>query len=694
MNLGSILIYISLVLALLACIFSITELIFKRRVATRHSKKLSFYSKLASIFLFITVTGALLLLYIYFITSNMDIQYVWEHSSTSLSIEYKISGVLAGMSGSLLFWVWCMTLSWFVEEIKDLRNPKSRALIGWTRSAVMIVTAIFLYFLVLRDIFKETPSSYLAALPDGRSLNPLLQTPLMIVHPPVVFLAYGFVVICMASAIAFLICGDKDWVKLSTPWGRLAWLFLTLGIGIGGLWAYVVLGWGGYWGWDPVETSSLLPWLLLTAFLHAQLMFKRKGHYKFAAPALGIYSFVLVVFATFATRAGGIWISVHAFGEVESSKTAFDRFFEATTGDNVILGYFLLMIGISVIGLILLAWRLHKEDKIEEEDSEDPGKNPLGDLITDNNLMFITLILISVTTLVTLLQLIMSINGVDVNQFNLKVGVFAMIGIIVLVMCMVWKYLGGKVTMYSLLFAGAVSLILFIVIPNEGIYLATFPFLLLAVGATSFKIIKSINRKSLRASMNGIAPHLVHLGVVFVIIGFIGSNFFVTEKDMTLQLNGDSEKVGDYDLRLTQVESAEDSIYADVEISQNGDVLGHGKPGLLIIDYQGGEQLRSEIDVISTYKEDIYLTYNYTAVEGNAITGVNLQVKILPLMNVLWTGMWLMALGISMRAIVGFIRPKKKDKVKAEGEEEIDSDKEALTQDYEAMIEKELEEME
>lgn len=689
MNIGTGLIYIAFVLAILGGTISLIDRILKKGLIKR-IERFHFYAKLVSIFLFITVTIAMILLYYYFLASDMSIEYVWEYSSRSLPLEYKISGVLAGMAGSLLFWVWCITLSWFVEEVNDWRRPKSEELMGWTRAIMMLVIGVFLYFLIIGDVFAETPQSYLGALPDGQSLNPLLQTPLMIVHPPIVFLAYGFVVISMASAMAYLISNDKDWVKLSMPWSRWSWFFLTLGIGIGGLWAYVVLGWGGYWAWDPVETSSLLPWILLTAFLHAQLMNKRKEDYKFAAPALGIYSFVLVIFATFTTRAGGIWQSVHAFGQADIEASAFDRFVEVLTSDKVILGYFILMIGMAIVGAILLVWALLKRGEPEEENIDRPKRGVFEEIINDRNLMFITLILLTITTIVTLILLIMSVNGAERGQFDSRIGFFAMAGIVLLVVCLVWKYLGRKATFFSLVITGAISLILGALYPNTWIVGTTMPFLILASGSALYKIVKSINRKSIRGSINNIAPHIVHLGVIFIIIGFIGSNFLGTEKDITLDMNGQSENVGNYELKMIEGRYLQgESIFVTIEIFQNGNFIGRAEPGAMVVD----QQWRNEISVKGTPMEDVYITYVDARVTGNTVTSVDLQVKILPLMSLLWLGMWLLAIGILMRLVVEYTRSNKKVKGRIERRARMRATKEKSIEYYEELIEKELEKM-
>jgi cytochrome c-type biogenesis protein CcmF len=656
MDAGAVLIYIAFICALGGAFLSLISAILYRNRSPGDVNTVSFISKLISIFVFLFISIALSLLYQYFMSSNMNIQYVWEYSSKSLSDEYKMSAVLAGMSGSLLFWIWCMTLAWFVEEIIDLRSPKNKMLMAVTRMFMMTVTAIFLYFLILRDVFKETPQNLLALSPEGNGLNPLLQTPLMIVHPPVVFLAYGFCVIALVSSMAYLITNDKKWVNISIPWSRWAWLFLTLGIGVGGLWAYVVLGWGGYWAWDPVETSSFLPWLLLTAFLHAQLMNKRKQDYKYAAPALGIYTFVLVIFATFTTRAGGIWQSVHAFGSADVSQSAWDRFFEITTSDGIILGYFVLMMILAIGGAVLLVWALIKRGGLDEELSSSQDKSIMEELINDKSLMFLTLIIFVISTIVTLFLLILAVNGTDREQFDTKVGLFAMVGVIFLIACLVWKYLGRRVMLYSLMFAGATAIVLFVLFPDNMMVGLTMPFLVLAMGASIFKIFKSFNRRSLRGTINNISPHIVHLGLVFIMIGFVGSNFLVTEQEISLDLNGDAQKVGNYEFRMIESSfSSGESIFVTIEVSVDGNRIGEARPGAIFLE----DQWRNEIDVVGLPHEDLYLVFidGDLSPSGTSVSTVNLQIKILPWMPLLWSGMWLMAIGIVIRLIVDYTRP-------------------------------------
>ncbi|MEA1905661.1 MAG: cytochrome c biogenesis protein CcsA [Euryarchaeota archaeon] len=191
------------------------------------------------------------------------------------------------------------------------------------------------------DIFAVP---YLMDSHYAQGMNPLLRNPWMVIHPPIVFFGYAAAAIPFGAAAAYLLIGDRRWMEIAEPWSRITWLFMTLGIGIGGFWAYEVLGWGAwYWGWDPVETSSLIPWVALTAYLHTQFRMKRNREYGLAAPALLMLSFILVIFATFVTRSG-LWASQHGF---------------ATSVEAQIIGVFLA--GLVLVSLCILQRRFRME---------------------------------------------------------------------------------------------------------------------------------------------------------------------------------------------------------------------------------------------------------------------------------------------------------------------------------------------
>jgi cytochrome c biogenesis factor len=356
-----------------------------------------------------------------------------------------------------------------------------------------------------------------------------------------------------------------------------------------------------------------------------------------------------------------------------------------------------------------------KRGTLDESIPESHERSPLSELINDRSLMFLTLIILVITTIITLLLLILAINGADRLQFDSKIGLFAMVGINVLAICLSWKLIGRTISFILLMAGGAIATVFIILLMGRNIttddlaqYVAwvTIAFSLLALGACTYKIVKSVNRRSLRGTINNISPHLVHLGVALLLLGFVGSNFFVTEREITLTFADPSAVVGDYEIRLEEIESSSESIFARVEIYRDGNKIGEARPGAIIID----GQLRNEIDVMGTPFEDIYLVY----VDSPSSSTVILTVKILPLMSFVWGGMWLLAAGIGIRLIVDYTRPKtvirgetrvqrrarmrgykepEEPMISEESEEPVDID-EKSDEYYEDLIERELKEME
>jgi cytochrome c-type biogenesis protein CcmF len=262
----------------------------------------------------------------------LDIAYVHSYSQTDYTLFYKWGGVLAGADGTLLFWVWLIALSLFIQEIFEYRKEKrhrnknndlsfadDKTLFVLVRLIVSIVIISFLYLIISIDLFGPTDSRSLLAYPNGYGLHANLHTPLMIAHPPMEFAGYAFLTIPMAAGLAYLITRKGKWTNISLQWGRWAWFFYLLGIGIGGLWAYIVLGWGGFWAWDPIETVNLIPFIFLTAFVHGQLFDHKRKLFRNIAILLAIISLLTSFLATFVTRSG-LWISVHDFAEVNEKE--------------------------------------------------------------------------------------------------------------------------------------------------------------------------------------------------------------------------------------------------------------------------------------------------------------------------------------------------------------------------------------
>jgi cytochrome c-type biogenesis protein CcmF len=677
MSIGTILIYLSLILAIIGIATSVIRL---------KNKKDNFlwYTRIITILLFVTISLTLVYLYVLFFTADLSIEYVWQYTSNTHPIQYKFAGVLAGMAGSLLFWICAITTPWLYEELRTIKKPVNEDIRDWTRIVLFIVISILIFTLILYDVFKPTAANLLISYPNGQGLNPLLQTELMVIHPPIVFLAYGFLALPFAAALAYLLTGHKDWLSYSLKWSRIGWVFLTLGISLGALWAYVVLGWGGYWSWDPVETSSLLPWIILTGFLHTQLMFKRKKDYPILAPILGVFSFVLVIFATFVTRAGGLWVSVHTFGSANVQTDPLQRLITLLSESQTVLVYTIFIISSLLITTFLVIYR-YKKDKKSRKDQF----FAISELISDDILMIVTVFLFITTTIVTFVILVSGVNGLDPNDFNIKVGILTLVIILVLIFCLLWRYTGRRWIIAiggCTLLASALGFIFF---PNNSIVAASIPILVVALVGTGYKLIRSFNVREIWKSMRLVSAHLIHLAIILLLLGYIGSNFLVVQKNISLSIRGDGKQVGKYTLYATDFGIVEginfveidadlrnyvyQTEYVDVKVLDGSSIIGNQRLVIILsTSLVDGENklLRNEIKVLGTFTEDIYLTYQqaYNNTEGE-VDRVDINVKILPLMKLLWGGMWLMILGMVLRIVSEKKLPKEKHpekKIKSE----------------------------
>ncbi|MEK6851318.1 MAG: cytochrome c biogenesis protein CcsA [Candidatus Thermoplasmatota archaeon] len=276
------------------------------------------YRKLARILLvldFGVVTAAFLLVVYYFLALDLSIAYVHSHTRVGYPWYYRLSGAWSGDVGSILLWAWFQSLVVLLFSLGGKKDTPSRARVRTV--SVLVLTAIlaaFLYALIAADPFKPTSPIYLISegTNNGLGMSPLLLTPLVIIHPPLEFIAYALISVPFAASLSYLLAGRGDWTSMAMQWTRAAWLLLTLAVLIGALWAYTTLGWGGYWSWDPVETANLVVWLPLTGLVHAQLWSRRKRQFPYLSILLACLSFALMMFATFETRTG-IIVSVHSF---------------------------------------------------------------------------------------------------------------------------------------------------------------------------------------------------------------------------------------------------------------------------------------------------------------------------------------------------------------------------------------------
>src|SRR3954466_4835649 len=247
-----------------------------------------------------------------FVTNDYAIKYVQHHSEIAQPLAYKIASYWGGLDGSIMFWVFLLGIFGAVAVYTN--RERHRELIPYV---VAVISSVQMFFIFLMVVHNNPFSTFLGAAPtEGKGLNPLLQNFYMAIHPPSLYTGFVAMTIPFAFGMAALITGhlDDSWLRAVRRWTMIGWLFLTFGLTLGMLWAYEELGWGGFWGWDPVENAGLLPWFTATAFLHSVMVQERRGMLRVWNVTLVITTFFLTIFGTFMTRSGVVQ-SVHAFGE-------------------------------------------------------------------------------------------------------------------------------------------------------------------------------------------------------------------------------------------------------------------------------------------------------------------------------------------------------------------------------------------
>ncbi len=472
-----------------------------------------------------------------FVTRDFSLQLVANHSSRGLPLLLTLTAVWSGQAGSLLFWTWILSL-YGVAAI--LRNwTFNRDLMPYVIAVLMALQTFFAFMLN----FVSSPFKLMEVIPlDGAGLNPLLTHPLMSAHPPLLYLGYIGFTVPYVFAMAALLSGriTDSWIRATRRWTLIAWMFLGLGLLVGGRWAYDVLGWGGYWGWDPVENSALMPWLVGTAFLHSVMVQERKGTLKVWNLGLVILAYTLTVFGTFLTRAG-IVQSVHAFA----------------TSD--IGPWFLSFITlVALASMALLFYRLPQLRTNTEFDSFLSREM----LFMLNNVLFLgAAVAILIGVIWPLISELVTGQTLTVGPpyFNLVigiilVGIFLLMGVIPLIG---WggatlQKLGRKLV-GPLLLTGALTAISFVLgnrepLPLLGIALVLF---VMTTTLSDIYLASRARQRNTREKLPNAFLHLlnrnhrryggylVHLAITVMAIGIIGSRAYATDEVRAMQL-GDS----------------------------------------------------------------------------------------------------------------------------------------------------------
>jgi cytochrome c-type biogenesis protein CcmF len=558
---------------------------------------------------------------------------------------YKVSSFWGGQKGSLLFWT--LLLTTYMSVVYFQNRNKNIRMVPYAMMVMLVITVFFLFLLN----FSTNPFERIPVPPDdGRGLNPLLQNYWMVIHPPTLYLGYVGMTVPFAFGVAALLSGDLDdgWIRLTRKWTLISWFFLCLGNLFGAQWAYVELGWGGYWAWDPVENAAFMPLLVSTAYLHSVMIQEKKDMMKVWNMALVLLAFVMTIFGTFITRSGLIQ-SVHTFDE-------------ATLGY-----YFLGFLGvIVVISTILIVWRLPLLR----------SKNELDSFFSrESSFLFNNLMLLGIcfaTFWGTIFPIISeAVRGIKItvgppfyNQVNVPIGLvlLALIGIgpVIAWRRATWSNLKKNFfapVMVAVVFA--VALFPFIPLGSRSeIYTyLTFvicAFVLTSIGIEFWKGSRSrmnTHEENFFGALGALTwrnkrrygGYVVHIGVVMIFAGIAGSQSYSVHDQKHLKM-GESLTLKEYTLtyeKLMVVEatSKKTRVIAQVGVYKNGERVWVGRPEKEF--YKEQNQPVSEVDVLSNWKEDIYLILADFSEDESA----TIKAYINPMVSWLWTGGWVIAFG-------------------------------------------------
>ena len=619
MNVGEILIYLNPLLVLCSIYFGFNYLKNTDKADKRN------FEALLSITL-VTHTIALILLAYYFLVTDLRFEYVSDYSAENLSLGYKLAGIWAGRDGTLLIWAWTTILSINVERKLHSGEDSQK------QSTSLIGCIILLGFCIIQLYIN--PFSQNETVPGiGNGLNPLLLSPYMIIHPPIVFVSYGMIVLLYASGMAYLITGNKNWNETVKRWGRSSWIGMSLALAIGGYWAYVTLGWGGYWAWDPVETAGLLPWLATTSLLHTSVMSRRKKKYRVLGPLLAMLTFVLVLLESFVTR-GGIWSSVHAF-IVEETGGAWSRLGYVLENDVSVKGFFILMI-LSIIltfGLVVSNYR--------KKEAEEPKEyNSLEDYFSEDNTFFAAIYTQLLILTVTLVLLLVRANGYMTPEvFEVRLAPFVVILSAIFTIHTLRPFIDLQKILVVVGLGIAFSLAYAIMSEGRGWMVgAMIPWAFIC-GYSIFRYMWRYRTKKLLPMLRAWGPYTAHLGMMLILIGYCLSYGLGTEDSITLQ-EGERKLTGNFVLELEKVTMDpgpdEMKVTAFIRLIENDDDV--------VIDDQISKRIEGTEETTQIYLKhqihrDLYITLNSATpgAEGGE-SSATITVREIPGIILVWTG--------------------------------------------------------
>ena len=611
----------------------------------------SAYRAVVAIGVLVTISTGILLYSL--LTNDFRLAAVAGHSNRALPWYYKLTALWSGQEGSLLFWSWLLSCYGMVAVL--LNREKHRSMMPYAVAVLMVVQG---FFLVLNN-FIANPFQLLALNQggqmlvqgplDGSGLNPLLQYPAMAVHPPLLYLGFVGFTVPFAFAMATLItrqAGDK-WIETTRRWTMVAWLFLSMGVMMGARWAYAVLGWGGYWGWDPVENASLIPWFTGTAFLHSVMMQEKRGMMKVWNMVLIFSTFFLTIFGTFMTRSGVV-SSVHAFAESDIGM------------------YFVVFLG---GGILFSGWLLLERLDYLKSASQ------LDSLVSrESSFLFNNLLLLAACFSVlwgTLFPVITeAVQGVKISvgaPFFNKVN--TPIALVLLFLTGVGPLFAWRKTSVASLrknfqTAGIISLafggVLFALgvrqfYPQVSLILCVFVTITIVMEFyRGSRVIAGKSGRSLvgsavtltRRNTRRYGGYIIHFGIVLIFVGITGSAFNVDgEQEM---LTGDRMPLGPYSLHLRELTGEDNANYAAqhaiLDVYRGEQMIDTLRPERRF--YKASRQPTTEVAIRMRMNEDLYVVFSgMTPQEDGQTQRAVISAHLNPLVNWIWLGGLVLVLG-------------------------------------------------
>jgi len=584
---------------------------------------------------FIAVAIAFFSLVYSFVDNDFSVLNVASNSNSQLPLNYRIAASWGSHEGSLLLWT--LMLAFWTAAVSRYTRHLAIATVARVLGVMGFISVGFLLFMLT----ASNPFTRLIPAPlDGRDLNPLLQDPGMVFHPPMLYMGYVGFSVAFAFAVAALIQGrlDAAWARWSRPWTLIAWAFLTCGIAMGSYWSYYVQGWGGWWFWDPVENASFMPWLVGTALIHSLAVTEKRGAFKSWTVLLAIAAFSLSLLGTFLVRSG-VLTSVHAFA-TDPKRGIF------------ILGFLGIVIGGS---LTLYAWR-----------AKQVGLGSPFDIVSRESLLLSNNVLLAVAAASVLLGTMypLVIDALDLGKLSVGPPYFNTIFVAVMAPAMFligvgpiarWKKASIPELVRRLRWAFAVSVIGALVIPfyvdwkplvSLGLLFAIW---IAATCALSlFERLKGAGHQSLLSKMKSMprgyyGMHVAHLGVAVLIVGVAVVTGYELEKDLRMD-PGDIVSIAGYDFQFKGVSDVSGPNYvavrADMNVFQNGILILKMHPEKRLYNVSGNVLTNAAID--TGVFRDLYAALGEPAGPNG---GWSFRIQYKPFVDWIWAGAFLMAAG-------------------------------------------------